>query len=84
MSLRKLKHKLTELIFYSKKPHHGLIEDIRQVAIERIWKIKTIHDPFLVDVPVPGGLEDESKLTYYKNSASMGFIVPVWDSLPSI
>ena len=83
MSLRKLKHKLTELIFYSKKPHHGLIEDIRQVAIERIWKIKTIHDPFLVDVPVPGGLEDESKLTYYKNSASMGFAAQYLICIPN-
>lgn len=83
MFLRKLKHRLTELIFYSKKPRHGLIEDIRQVAIERIWKIKTIHDPFLVDVPVPGGLEDESKLTYYKNSASMGFAAQYLICIPN-
>ena len=83
MSLRKLKHKLTELIFYSKKPRHGLIEDIRQVAIERVWKIKTIHEPFLADIPLPRGLEEESKLTYYKNSASMGFAAQYLICIPN-
>ena len=39
MSLRKLKHKLAELIFYAKMPNR-LLADIHQVAVDRAGESK--------------------------------------------
>jgi len=72
MSLRKLKHKLVERLFYPKIPNR-LLADIYQVAVDSRWRVHTIHQPFDVDVPIPAGLDDEDALFYCSSGSSMRF-----------
>jgi hypothetical protein len=72
MFLRRLKHKIADRLFYAKIPNR-LLADIYQVAVDSRWRVRTIHQPFDVDVPIPSGVDNEDALSYYSSGSSMRF-----------
>ena len=68
MSLHK---SILDFIVFSARP--PLCENILDYAIQRAWPVARIHDPFLLDIPVPRGCTDPALLNRYAMHSRMGF-----------
>jgi len=68
--LNKLKNICDPLLFSTRPP---LCENILDWAIQRAWHVKMIHDPLLLEIPVPTGCTDPALLNRYVMHSRMGF-----------
>jgi capsular polysaccharide biosynthesis protein len=68
--LKLAKRFLDPLIFSARPP---LCENILDYAIQRAWPVTRIHDPFLLDIPVPQGCTEPALLNRYTMHSRMGF-----------
>ena len=55
-------------------PSHGLCENIVGWAVDRGWLVTRIHDPFVLDLSVPRGIEVHPRhAAHFDNSSRLGF-----------
>jgi capsular polysaccharide biosynthesis protein len=65
-----IKSFINKIIFSNQPPY---VENILEWALHRNWFAKIIHEPFIVNVPIPQGNMPENVIRRYEASSKTGF-----------